>query len=107
MPNLCAPLCALWFKMVLMSNGTSFGPYVTTEDGKRVVKELTFANPTPEGIVLTTLTTLDSAVNCMRKNSIWPMSFGLGYCDIEMMSIGASLFDMARVGAEAFRHSLG
>ncbi len=66
--------------MVLMSNGTSFGPYVTTEDGKRVVKELTFGNPTPEGIVLTTL---DSTVNWMRKNSIWPMSFGLACCAIE------------------------
>src|SRR5256886_11143713 len=105
MPNLCAPLCALWFKMVLMSNGTSFGPYVTTEDGKRVVKELTFGNPTPEGIVLTTLTTLDSAVNWMRKNSIWPMSFGLACCAIEIMSMGASRFDIARFGAEVFRPS--
>src|SRR5438552_17278375 len=102
MPNLCAPLCALWFKMVLMSNGTSFGPYVTTEDGKRVVKELTFGNPTPEGIVLTTL---DSTVNWMRKNSIWPMSFGLACCAIEMMSMGASRFDIARFGAEVFRGS--
>src|SRR6266480_4642980 len=102
MPNLCAPLCALWFKMVLMSNGTSFGPYVTTEDGKRVVKELTFGNPTPEGIVLTTL---DSTVNWMRKNSIWPMSFGLACCAIEMMSMGASRFDIARFGAEVFRPS--
>jgi len=102
MPNLCAPLCSLWFKMVLVPNGISFGPYVTTEDGKRVVKELTFGNPTPEGIVLTTL---DSAVNWMRKNSIWPMSFGLACCAIEMMSMGASRFDIARFGAEVFRPS--
>src|SRR5437879_13506555 len=85
-----------------MPNGISFGSYVTTEDGKRVVKELTFGNPTPEGIVLTTL---DSAVNWMRKNSIWPMSFGLACCAIEMMSMGASRFDIARFGAEVFRPS--
>src|SRR5213083_3549931 len=102
MPNLCAPLCSLWFKMVLMPNGISFGPYVTTEDGKRVVKELTFGNPTPEGVVLTTL---DSAVNWMRINSIWPMSFGLACCAIEMMSMSASRFDIARFGAEVFRGS--
>ena len=102
MPSLCAPLRPLWFRMLLMPNGINFGPYVTTEDGKRVVKELTFGNPAPEGIVLTTL---DSAVNWMRKNSIWPMSFGLACCAIEMMSMGASRFDIARFGAEVFRPS--
>ena len=85
-----------------MSNGVSFGSYVTTENGKRVVKELTFGNPTPEGVVLTTL---DHAVNWMRKNSIWPLTFGLACCAIEMMSMGASRFDIARFGAEVFRPS--
>jgi NADH-quinone oxidoreductase subunit B len=86
----------------VMSDGLSFGPYVTTENGKKVVKELTFGNPTPEGVVLTTL---DSAVNWMRKNSIWPLTFGLACCAIEMMSMGASRFDIARFGAEVFRPS--
>src|SRR6476619_836697 len=44
-----------------------------------------------EGIVLTTL---DRAVNWARKNSIWPMSFGLACCAIEMMSMSASRFDI-------------
>ena len=79
-----------------------FGPYITTENGKRVVKDLTYGNPTPEGVVLTTL---DNAVNWMRKNSIWPMTFGLACCAIEMMSMGASRFDIARFGAEVFRPS--
>src|SRR5579871_5968738 len=85
-----------------MSRELDFGPYVTVEDGKKVVKELTYGSPTPEGVVLTTL---DSAVNWMRKNSIWPMTFGLACCAIEMMSMGASRFDVARFGAEVFRPS--
>src|SRR5471030_1659804 len=55
-----------------------------------------------EGIVMTTL---DTAVNWARKNSIWPMSFGLACCAIEMMSMSASRFDIARFGAEVFRGS--
>jgi NADH-quinone oxidoreductase subunit B len=85
-----------------MPSEISFGSYVTTENGKKVVKELTYGNPAPEGIVLTTL---DSAVNWTRKNSIWPMTFGLACCAIEMMSMGASRFDIARFGAEVFRPS--
>ena len=85
-----------------MSDGLAFGSYTTNENGKKVVKELTFGNPAPEGVVLTTL---DSAVNWMRKNSIWPLTFGLACCAIEMMSMGASRFDIARFGAEVFRPS--
>ena len=55
-----------------------------------------------EGLILTTL---DSAVNWVRKSSIWPMTFGLACCAIEMMAMGASRFDIARFGAEVFRPS--
>src|SRR3989442_5729011 len=55
-----------------------------------------------EGIVTTTL---GNAINWARKNSIWPMSFGLACCAIEMMSMSASRFDIARFGAEVFRGS--
>src|ERR1039458_4988693 len=55
-----------------------------------------------EGLVLTTL---DKAGNWARKNSIWPMSFGLACCAIEMMSMSGSRFDIARFGAEVFRGS--
>src|SRR5215467_14036959 len=85
-----------------MARDISYGPYVDIENGKRVVKELTFGNGAAESVVLTTL---DSAVNWMRKNSIWPMTFGLACCAIEMMSMGASRFDIARFGAEVFRPS--
>jgi len=60
------------------------------------------ASAASEGIVLTTL---DKALNWARKNSIWPMSFGLACCAIEMMSMSASRFDIARFGAEVFRGS--
>lgn len=55
------------------------------------------------GAVVTTK--LDRLVNWARKNSIWPMTFGLACCAIEMMSMSASRFDVARFGAEVFRGS--
>ncbi len=57
---------------------------------------------TDQGLILTTL---DQAVNWARKSSIWPMSFGLACCAIEMMSMSAARFDIARFGAEVFRAS--
>jgi NADH-quinone oxidoreductase subunit B len=86
-----------------MEQNVSLGSYVVTENGKKVVKELQFGNAAPQDIVLTTL---DSTVNWFRKNSIWPMTFGLACCAIEMMSMGASRFDIARFGAKYSAHRL-
>ncbi len=46
---------------------------------------------------------LDAAINWARKSSIWPMTFGLACCAIEMMAVGASKYDLDRFGAGAFR----
>ncbi len=51
------------------------------------------------------VTRLDSAVNWVRKNSLWPMPLGLACCAIELMAAGASRFDIARFGAEVMRFS--
>jgi NADH-quinone oxidoreductase subunit B len=48
-------------------------------------------------------TTLEQAINWARQSSIWPMTFGLACCAIEMMAAGASRFDLDRFGAGAFR----
>ena len=53
-----------------------------------------------EGLIVTSL---DFAINWGRKNSLWPMTFGLACCAIEMMAVGASRFDLDRFGAGAFR----
>jgi len=57
----------------------------------------------PETGVVTT--TLESVVNWSRKNSVWPLLFGLACCAIEMITTGTSRHDIARFGSELFRAS--
>jgi NADH-quinone oxidoreductase subunit B len=51
------------------------------------------------------LTTVEKAVAWAQGYSIWPDTFGLACCAIEMMSIVTSRYDSARFGAEVFRSS--
>ncbi|HEU5087438.1 MAG TPA: NADH-quinone oxidoreductase subunit B [Roseiflexaceae bacterium] len=51
------------------------------------------------------LTNLNRFYNWGRRSSIWPMSFGLACCAIEMMATGLARYDLARFGAEMFRAS--
>ncbi len=54
------------------------------------------------GIVFSTI---EKAANWARGNSLWPLTFGLACCAIEMMSMSAATFDVSRFGSEIFRAS--
>jgi NADH-quinone oxidoreductase subunit B len=48
---------------------------------------------------------VEDLVKWARRNSVWPVTFGLACCAIEMMSVGAADFDISRFGMEVFRAS--
>jgi NADH-quinone oxidoreductase subunit B len=50
-------------------------------------------------------TSVDYVFNWARAGSLWPLTFGLACCAIEMIAASASRFDIARFGAEVFRPS--
>src|SRR3974390_224446 len=98
-----------------MSSGSRISTFTNPETGAQRSENLVgepgdraqvlraaFGGQQHEGVVLASL---DNVVNWVRKNAIWPMTFGLACCAIEMMSMGASRFDIARFGAEVFRPS--
>ncbi|MBX6387478.1 MAG: NADH-quinone oxidoreductase subunit B [Frankia sp.] len=56
----------------------------------------------PGGVLLASVETL---AGMARKSSLWPVTFGLACCAIEMMATGAARYDLARFGMEVFRAS--
>jgi NADH-quinone oxidoreductase subunit B len=90
--------------MDAINNGeVRFENLVGSDQSRPHIRAVTIGNEQAEQGIL--FTTLDAAVNWVRKNSIWPMTFGLACCAIEMMAMGAARFDIARFGAEVFRPS--
>ena len=59
-----------------------------------------FDSPPPVQLAI-----LEQLLDLCRANSLWPMTFGLACCAIEMMAAGASRFDLDRFGAGVFRPS--
>lgn len=55
-----------------------------------------------DGVIVTTI---EQSLNWARTGSLWPVTFGIACCAIEMMSAGAGRFDIDRFGAGAFRPS--
>jgi NADH-quinone oxidoreductase subunit B len=79
------------------------GPVTTAIDsGRPGLDQKLIEEEVERGILLTSL---DKMVNWARRSSIWPATFGLACCAIEMMATGAARFDLARFGAEVFRAS--
>jgi len=65
-------------------------------------KEMGLEEQLPAGFALTTV---EGLAGYMRKSSLWPVTFGLACCAIEMMAAGGGRYDLARFGMEVFRPS--
>lgn len=68
-----------------------------------ILEESGVGNPSAEGNFV--ITTLDAAINWVRKSSLWPMPMGLSCCAIELMATAASRYDISRFGMEVMRFS--
>ena len=77
---------------------------MTTQPGVGTPGEVAVPEELSNNIVITNLyKLLDPIYNWSRKNSIWPVTFGLACCAIEMICTASSRYDLARFGMEVFR----
>lgn len=51
------------------------------------------------------LTSVEAVINWARGSSVWPMTFGLACCAVEMMQCASSRYDLDRFGSGLFRPS--
>jgi len=76
----------------------------TQVDVGTTVPDVTVPDDVKNNVVITNIAKLlDPVYNWGRRNSVWPMVFGLACCAIEMICTAASRYDLARFGMEVFR----
>ena len=68
-----------------------------------MTQEIQNRNPDPLTKDFVFLGAVDELINLTRANSVWPMTFGLACCAIEMMATGAAKYDLDRFGSGPFR----
>src|SRR5918996_598016 len=98
--------CSGWWRSCCSSSRsaspTSMCGGVAGWTGTRGALEMGLEEHLPSGVLLTSV---EKLVNWTRKSSLWPATFGLACCAIEMMTTGAPRYDLARFGMEVFRAS--
>ncbi|MHB9145979.1 MAG: NADH-quinone oxidoreductase subunit B [Symbiobacteriia bacterium] len=75
-------------------------PEVVTRD-----RQINIRDGVVEGNDQFLITTIDKFARWAQESSIWPLTFGLACCAIEMMNLVSARYDLARFGSEAFRAS--
>ncbi|MCK5922661.1 MAG: NADH-quinone oxidoreductase subunit B [Methylococcales bacterium] len=77
---------------------------MTVNGAGKTTQEVAIPDELSNNVVITNIAKLlDPLYNWGRKNSVWPMVFGLACCAIEMICTAASRYDLARFGMEVFR----
>lgn len=77
---------------------------MTSSDAGAIAPDIAVPEELQNNVLITNVAKLlDPAYNWARRNSIWPMVFGLACCAIEMICTASSRYDLARFGMEVFR----
>jgi len=77
-----------------------------TPNGNGSAQDITVPKELVDNVVITNIAKLlDPIYNWSRRNSLWPLGFGLACCAIEMICTAASRYDLSRFGMEVFRAS--
>lgn len=77
---------------------------MTSSDAGAIAPDIAVPEELQNNVLITNIAKLlDPAYNWARRNSIWPMVFGLACCAIEMICTASSRYDLARFGMEVFR----